>query len=123
MAVAPRVSARVRAARAGRLARESELRRLQLQRSREELVASISHELRTPLTSVVGYAEVLVGGDAGELSCEQLAMMTKIVANADRLHQLVEGLLGAASERTSWGGPVDVAEVVLQVVGGPALLP
>ncbi len=82
---------------------------------RAELFSSISHELRTPLTSVIGYTEVLLSGDAGELNDEQVSMLARVSVNGERLLELIEGLLGAAHERTAGGEPVDVADIFLKV--------
>ena len=35
---------------------------------KDQFVSSVSHELRTPLTSIVGYNELLLDGEAGELT-------------------------------------------------------
>jgi signal transduction histidine kinase len=80
-----------------------------------ELFSSISHELRTPLTSVIGYTEVLLSGEAGELNDEQVVMLGRVSVNGERLLELIEGLLGAAHERAAGGGTVDVADVFLKV--------
>ncbi len=47
-------------------AQNSELQ--QLDRMKDDFVASVTHELRTPLTSVRGYVELLQDGEAGELT-------------------------------------------------------
>ncbi|MCW2849587.1 MAG: multi-sensor signal transduction histidine kinase [Marmoricola sp.] len=83
---------------------------------RAELFSSISHELRTPLTSVIGYTEVLLSGDAGQLNDEQIAMLGRVSVNGERLLELIEGLLGFAHERASVSGTVDMADVFLQVM-------
>jgi signal transduction histidine kinase len=83
-------------------------------RLREELLSSISHELRTPLSSVIGYTEVVLSGDAGELSEEQQMMLNRVAVNGERLLHLIEGLLDAAAVRheQSDGGAVDVIDVI-----------
>lgn len=55
--------------------------------------ASVSHELRTPLTSVLGYTELLLGGEAGELTARQRIMLDAVDRNAQRLQQVVEDLV------------------------------
>src|SRR5437660_1348277 len=57
-----------------RLVREidSRNRRLRdLDRMKDDFVASVSHELRTPLTSIRGYLELVLDGEAGDLTDEQ----------------------------------------------------
>jgi signal transduction histidine kinase len=65
----------------------------EVERLKDEFLASVSHELRTPLTSIVGYAEVLNAGDFGELGVEQSEFVSVIERNADRLTRLVDDLL------------------------------
>ena len=63
----------------------------ELDRMKDDFVASVSHELRTPLTSIRGYLE-LVREDGG-LSPEQDRMLGVVDRNADRLLGLVTDLL------------------------------
>lgn len=64
-----------------------------LDNARSEFVSSVSHELRTPLASIMGYAEMLRDGDAGELNEAQDAMLEAVDRNAARLLGLIEDLL------------------------------
>jgi signal transduction histidine kinase len=113
----------------------------ELDRMKDEFVASISHELRTPLTSITGYLELL--RDDQTLDKEQERMLEIVDRNADRLQRLVADLLfvaqaedaeveadtseldltqlsrdavEAARPRASTG------EVTLELHGGPAFL-
>jgi PAS domain S-box-containing protein len=63
----------------------------ELDRMKDDFVASVSHELRTPLTSIRGYLE-LVREDGG-LDEEQDRMLGIVDRNADRLLGLVTDLL------------------------------
>jgi CHASE1-domain containing sensor protein len=54
-------------------------------RVKSDFVSCVSHELRTPLTSMLGYAEMLADGDAGELSGPQAALLAVVDRNARRL--------------------------------------
>ena len=65
-------------------------------RLKDEFTASVSHELRTPLTSIRGYLELLLDGEAGELTSEQRNFMTIVDRNSDRLLTLVGDLLDVA---------------------------
>src|SRR5690606_14042310 len=47
-------------------------------RLKDEFVSNISHELRTPLTSILGYANLLSEGQAGELEEKQHAAVARI---------------------------------------------
>jgi signal transduction histidine kinase len=65
----------------------------ELERLKDEFLATVSHELRTPLTSIVGYAEALTAGDFGELAADQAEFIGVIERNANRLTRLVDDLL------------------------------
>jgi PAS domain S-box-containing protein len=79
-----------------RLLRELEAqneRLLELDRLKDEFVALVSHELRTPLTSIRGYLELLLEGEAGELTDDQRQFLGVVERNAHRLLALVGDLL------------------------------
>jgi signal transduction histidine kinase len=61
-----------------------------------EFVSMVSHEMRTPLTSIQGYAELLLDGDAGDLTKEQRDFLRTVRSNSDRLLALINGLLDLA---------------------------
>jgi len=65
----------------------------EVDRLKEEFLASVSHELRTPLTSVLGYAESLRAGDFGALDEGQLRALYVVERNAGRLNRLIDDLL------------------------------
>jgi PAS domain S-box-containing protein len=64
-----------------------------VERLKSEFVSLVSHELRTPLTSIVGYVNLLLDGDAGELNEEQISFLETVRRNSDRLTLLVGDLL------------------------------
>lgn len=88
------VSEAERTAEAQRLALRTEqiatARLTELNRQKEEFVASASHELRTPITSIIGYVELL---EEEELDEFQRSSVETIARNARRLADLVESLL------------------------------
>ncbi len=60
---------------------------------KDDFVSTVSHEFKTPLTSIQGFLAVLLEGETGDLTAEQVRFL-KIVKNAaDRLHLLVTDLL------------------------------
>ena len=63
----------------------------QAEKARREFTANVSHELKTPLTSILGYAEIMQNGVAGEDRLRQFAGL--IHTEATRLIQLVEDIL------------------------------
>jgi signal transduction histidine kinase len=79
-----------------RLLAEQNDRLRQLDRMKDDFVASVSHELRTPLTSINGYVELLLEGEAGQISEEQASFLGVIRRNGERLLRVVGDLLFAA---------------------------
>ena len=75
------------------LEREQNERLRELDRLKDEFVALVSHELRTPLTSIRGYLELVLDGEAGDVSDEQRQFLGVVERNADRLLALVGDLL------------------------------
>jgi signal transduction histidine kinase len=60
---------------------------------KDEFIALVSHELRTPLTSIRGYTELLLDGEAGELTDDQRQFLGVVERNSLRLLHLVGDLL------------------------------
>src|SRR5699024_8541647 len=58
------------------------------EKARREVTANVSHELRPPLPSILGHAEIMQNGVAGEDKLRQSAGLSH--AEATRLIQLVE---------------------------------
>jgi signal transduction histidine kinase len=76
----------------GQLAAQNE-RLLELDRLKDEFVATASHELRTPLTSLSGYLEMSLDPAEGPLSPTRESHLRIVQRNADRLAALVDQLL------------------------------
>jgi signal transduction histidine kinase len=64
-----------------------------LDRLKDEFIATVSHELRTPLTSMMGFLEMLRDGEAGELTEEQERFLAIVYRSSERLQRLVGDLL------------------------------
>ncbi|HEX6784725.1 MAG TPA: ATP-binding protein [Sphingomicrobium sp.] len=62
-------------------------------RVKTDFVANMSYELRTPLTSIGGFAELLGGGYAGELSGKGRDYVSAILESVDRLSKLINDVL------------------------------
>jgi signal transduction histidine kinase/CHASE3 domain sensor protein len=88
----------------------------ELDRLKDDFVATVSHELRTPLTSMMGFLEMIREGEAGELTDEQKRFLAIVYRSSERLQRLVGDLLFVA--RLDANGlqlqfaPVDVEELV-----------
>jgi signal transduction histidine kinase len=101
--------------RTAQLAEQNE-RLLELDRLKDEFVATASHELRTPLTSLKGYLEMSLDPAEGPLSATREAHLRIVERNADRLTSLVDQLLFLARADSHPLAldrqPVDIAEIL-----------
>jgi signal transduction histidine kinase len=68
----------------------------ELDRLKDDFVATVSHELRTPLTSMMGFLEMLREGEAGALTEEQRRFLAIVYRSSERLQRLVGDLLFVA---------------------------
>ena len=62
-------------------------------RAKDDFVATVSHELRTPLTSIIGFLEMLLEDDPGNLSAEQRQHLEIVQRSSQRLMRQVGDLL------------------------------
>jgi PAS domain S-box-containing protein len=95
-------------------------REREVERLKSEFVSLISHELRTPLTSIVGYVDLLLEGDAGDLGETQIDFLQVVKRNSDRLKKLVADLLDvsrieAGAVKLNWE-TLDVSVLIKEVV-------
>ncbi|MBI5694159.1 MAG: response regulator [Nitrospirae bacterium] len=67
-----------------------------LDRTKTNFLSLASHELRTPLVSVMGYLNLMLAGDLGEISAEQREMLEIAIKGASRLRDIIEDLLMVA---------------------------
>jgi len=65
----------------------------QVDRLKDEFLANTSHELRTPLTGIIGLAESLLDGVAGDLSNRMKHNLSMIATSGRRLTNLVNDIL------------------------------
>lgn len=75
---------------------ELERKNAQLQKLdqlKDEFIANTSHEFRTPLNGIIGIAESLIDGAAGELTEVQKANLLMVVSSGKRLANLVNDIL------------------------------
>jgi signal transduction histidine kinase len=68
----------------------------ELDRMKDQFVGTVSHELRTPLTSMIGYLELTLDGEAGDLNEEQKQFLGIVSRNCTRLNKLIDDILFVA---------------------------
>lgn len=101
--------------------READRERLeQLNRAKDEFVASVSHELRTPLTAVVGFSRILQD-EAHTLSePERAELLEMVVEQGADLANMISDLLVAAKAGVGSlevsAVPVDIRAQAAQVI-------
>lgn len=67
--------------------------RKRLERMKSEFLASVSHELRTPLASIMGFVELLLGEEPGELTPTQREFLEIMLESSHRLLGMVNDIL------------------------------
>jgi signal transduction histidine kinase len=100
---------------------EDSLDRLtEMNRVKDDFVATVSHELRTPLTIIQGFIKTLISNDPTFDAAERRRLLEAADRGAWRLRELIEQLLMVSrleSDTTSLQlQPVSVPEVVADVV-------
>lgn len=98
----------------------AQLRRLD--EAKDEFVSMASHQLRTPLTSVKGYIDMMLEGDAGEITPMQRQFLTEAFLSSDRMVHLINDFLNVSRLQTGKfvidKRPVDLAKLVSQEIEG-----
>ena len=60
---------------------------------KDEFLANVSHELRTPLNAIIGFSELLLTGDVGEVPEAHREFLESIHRNGKHLLRLINGVL------------------------------
>lgn len=98
----------------------------ELDRIKGEFIESVSHELRTPLSIINGTVEMMLGGDFGDLSEQELDMVSNVERAGHRLYATISDLLTVFE--MDRGGfalnirPVQLADVIKKAVGTLTLM-
>jgi len=64
-----------------------------------ESVRAVTHDLRTPLTSVKSSLNLVLRGEAGQITPDQRHFLDMAMRNIDRLDRMIAGMLTAARSR------------------------
>lgn len=95
-------------------------RQQELNRIKDEFMATTSHELRTPLTSIAGSLGLLIAGAAGDIPEKAKRLIEIACSNSKRLVGLVNDILDM--DKLASGNmhldtiPLEVAEVLTEAV-------
>jgi PAS domain S-box-containing protein len=88
-------------------------------RAKSDFLATMSHELRTPLNSIIGFSDLILEGNAGELKDNQKRYISNISTSGKHLLSLINNVLDLSKieagkmELHPEGFPVE--EVLLEV--------
>jgi len=66
---------------------------LQMNKIKDEFLATVSHELKTPLTTIKGFISVMLSGEVGALTDQQISFLNIVDQSANRLSSLISNLL------------------------------
>lgn len=91
----------------------------QANRLKDDFLATMSHELRTPLNIVMGYTDLLLGGDCGPLTVEQSDFLRRVQKAAHQELALVTVMLDVsrleAGRLTVNTGEIPLLEVLSEL--------
>ena len=66
---------------------------LRATRLKSEFLANMSHELRTPLNAIIGFSDLILSGQVGELEPQQREFLEAVLRNGRHLLSLINSIL------------------------------
>lgn len=92
----------------------------EIERNKDEFLATVNHELRTPVTSINGSLMMLLHGYEDQLTDEVRTMVDVAVRNCERLIRIVNDLLEAqqlqAGKMEILRAPLEISDIIKQAV-------
>jgi len=73
-------------------------REVKADRARNDFIAALSRELRAPLTAIKGYSDLIVHGEMGEYSPEQLQVQRIIHSSADQMAAVLDNAIQISAQ-------------------------
>jgi signal transduction histidine kinase/GAF domain-containing protein len=100
------------------------LRSSKSETERYDALISLVSDFRTPMTAITGYADLLLGEQAGILTEMQQQFLERVKANIEQLHVLLNDLIRVTSPDTRpielRPQPVNVIEIIEEAIMGLA---
>jgi len=80
---------------------------------RQEAIVSIANEFRTPMTAITGYADLLLGEQAGLLTEMQQQFLERVRANVEQLGHLLNDIVSTASPDSR---PIELSPQLINLI-------
>lgn len=90
-----------------------------LEKLKSDFVSIVSHELRTPLTPINNSLEIILAGQAGEITSDTQNFLSMIKRNIQRLSEIIEDLLDLSRIQT---GKLDLKYKMVDIAPSLELL-
>ena len=80
--------------------RRSNAQLQKLDEAKDDFISMASHQLRTPLTSIKGYLSMMLEGDIGKVSPEQVKVLNEAFMSSERMVRLISDFLNVSRLQT-----------------------
>lgn len=95
---------------------EMNARLQEIERIKDDLLATVSHEFRTPLTGIRGFLGILQSMDTSNLRPDQQHSLSAIAENVRRLDEMIANLLALVESQDSAAPPIREPVVLAALV-------